>query len=200
MPSKTTIAIHILNLVVGILSIAILSLVARSVILTDTSSISAIYPANAKGTGRGLLFWPGVGGIVDMLLFMFLWYLTPSTNAQPKKRTAFWNGILFVASFIFGRPLIVLIYVFVELNGAQKGQTMASDGGYVTTETWACAASNKGVGKAGSICSEIRTARYLLIPGLGFAAVMLGLVIYKRVQLSRESRAVGRSEVGSTKV
>lgn len=81
MPSKLTIAIHVLNVVVGIFSIAILSLVARSVILTN-SLPSGTYPSDAKGTGRGLLFWPGVGGIVDMLLFIFLWYMTPGAGPQ----------------------------------------------------------------------------------------------------------------------
>jgi hypothetical protein len=72
----TSVLIHTLNILIGILSITILALVAHSLILTD--SLSAIYPENVKGTGRGLLFWPGVGGIVDMFLFLFLWFMTPS--------------------------------------------------------------------------------------------------------------------------
>lgn len=94
----------------------------------------------------------------------------------------------------------MLIYVFVELNGAQKGQVMARGGGYITTETWACAAANDGVESAGSICNEIKTGRYLLIPELVFAAGMLGLVIYRRVQVSRENKAIASSGVESSKV
>lgn len=78
---KTIIAIHILNTIVGIFSIAILTLVARSVILSNGLPPNT-YPENAKGTGCGLLFWPGVGGIVDMLLFMFVWYMAPSTSSH----------------------------------------------------------------------------------------------------------------------
>jgi hypothetical protein len=74
--SRFTVFIHVLNILIGALSIVILALVVRSVLLTD--SLSDIYPGDAKGTGRSMLFWPGVGGVVDMLLFMLLWYLTPS--------------------------------------------------------------------------------------------------------------------------
>jgi hypothetical protein len=78
--SLPTITIHTLNLLIGIFSIAILTLVARSVILTN--SLPSTYPQDAKGTGRGLLFWPGVGGIVDMLLFAVLWFMIPSVVAS----------------------------------------------------------------------------------------------------------------------
>jgi hypothetical protein len=71
-PPILTIVLHTLNILIGILSITILALVARSVILTD--AIGDAYPEDVKGTGRGFLFWPGVGGIVDMLLFAFLWF------------------------------------------------------------------------------------------------------------------------------
>jgi hypothetical protein len=77
-PFLPTVVLHALNIIIGILSIAILALVTHSVILTD--SISDTYPRDAKGTGRGLLFWPGVGGIVDMLLFIFLFVMTPSID------------------------------------------------------------------------------------------------------------------------
>jgi hypothetical protein len=78
--SLPAIAVHTLNILIGIFSIVILALVAHSVILTN--SLSTTYPQDAKETGRGLLFWPGVGGIVDMLLFAFLWYMTPSGASQ----------------------------------------------------------------------------------------------------------------------
>jgi hypothetical protein len=71
-PPILTIVLHTLNILIGILSITILALVARSVIFTD--ALGDVYPEDVKGTGRGFLFWPGVGGIVDMLLFIFLWY------------------------------------------------------------------------------------------------------------------------------
>jgi len=78
--STPAIALHTLNVLIGILSIAILALVTRSVVLTN--SMGSIYPQDIKGTGRGLLFWPGVGGIVDMSLFIFLWIMTPSVGGS----------------------------------------------------------------------------------------------------------------------
>jgi hypothetical protein len=74
--STPTIAIHTLNILIGIISIAILALVAHTIITTNSFADS--YPSDVKGTGRSILFWPGVGGIVDMLLFMFLWFKTPA--------------------------------------------------------------------------------------------------------------------------
>jgi hypothetical protein len=73
---RIAILIHVLNILIGVLSIAILALVVRSAVLTD--SLSDVMPQDVKGTGRSMLFWPGIGGIVDMLLFVFLWYLSPS--------------------------------------------------------------------------------------------------------------------------
>jgi hypothetical protein len=71
----TTISIHILNGLIGCLCIAVLGLTARSVVLKDQLENQA--PSNLKSTGLSLLFWPGVGGVVDMLLFLFLWVNTP---------------------------------------------------------------------------------------------------------------------------
>jgi hypothetical protein len=34
-------------------------------------------------------------------------------QCQEKKRKYFWNGLVFVASFIFGRPAVVLVFTFV---------------------------------------------------------------------------------------
>jgi hypothetical protein len=76
--STPTIAIHTLNILIGIISIAILALVAHTIVATNASSES--YPSDVKGTGRSILFWPGVGGIVDMLLFLFLWFKTPAAG------------------------------------------------------------------------------------------------------------------------
>jgi hypothetical protein len=75
----TTILIHTLNLLVGILSLTILSLVAHTLILTDSLPP---YSSNINGTSRAILFWPGCGGIVDMFLFMILWYLMPSAPVR----------------------------------------------------------------------------------------------------------------------
>lgn len=74
-PQITTTVLHALNALIGLLSVVVLALVAHSVVLTD--SIGDAYAQDAKGTGRAMLFWPGVGGIVDMLLFIILWYMTP---------------------------------------------------------------------------------------------------------------------------
>jgi hypothetical protein len=76
--SISTVTIHTLNILIGVVGITILSLVARSVITTN--SLPNSYPQEVKDTGRPRLFWPGVGGIVNMLLFEFLWFLTPSSE------------------------------------------------------------------------------------------------------------------------
>jgi hypothetical protein len=57
-----------LNALLAALSASILALVAHS------TSSSAPGPHDTKGTGRAMLFWPGVGGIVDALLFTVLWF------------------------------------------------------------------------------------------------------------------------------
>lgn len=75
-PSIPVIAIHALNIIIGIISIAILALVARSIVLTDSSTNPL--PEYVKEVPRSFLFWPGCGGIVDALLFAFLWFITPS--------------------------------------------------------------------------------------------------------------------------
>jgi uncharacterized BrkB/YihY/UPF0761 family membrane protein len=77
-----TTIIHTLNLLIGILSLIILSLVAHTVILTDSLPS---YPSSIDGTSRAILFWPGCGGIVDMLLFMILWYLAPSNPVRQSR-------------------------------------------------------------------------------------------------------------------
>ena len=82
-PSLTITTIHTLNILIGILSISILGLLVHTITLTD--SIEHSFPPNLKDTGRTMLFWPGVGGIVDMLLFAFLWAMKPS--AVTKVRT-----------------------------------------------------------------------------------------------------------------
>lgn len=68
---KMTILLHILNVTIGAISIAVLGLVTHSTILKDDLEME-IRP-NVKTISMSLLFWPGVGGVVDMLLFIFIW-------------------------------------------------------------------------------------------------------------------------------
>jgi hypothetical protein len=97
-----------------------------------------------------------------------------------KKRLAYLNGLVFVACFIFGRPLIVLIYTYVEWGHAVKNDTNPTSG-YVTVESWACAYSKQSRdGSAEALCTELQTARYLLAPVVMLGAAMLLLVIEKR--------------------
>jgi hypothetical protein len=103
---------------------------------------------------------------------------------------AYLNGPLFVASFIFGRPLIVLIFTFVEWGRAVKSEIGASSG-YFTVETWACAYSKQhGDSLASSLCRELQAARYLLVPVLVLGAIMLVLVLRKRLVFEKESSPV----------
>jgi hypothetical protein len=117
-----------------------------------------------------------------------------ANDRQTKKRTAYWNGLLFVASFIFGRPFITLIYTWVEWNQASKNQISPARG-YNTTESWACAAANgDGVRDARSVCTQLHAARYILIPEVVLGAMMLALVIRMRIRVSKEEKSVLRAE------
>ncbi|KAH7086985.1 hypothetical protein FB567DRAFT_580123 [Paraphoma chrysanthemicola] len=192
LPQSTTILLHTLNILIGIISIAILSLVARSVALTD--KLSSRIPSDVRGTDRGMLFWPGCGGVVDMLLFGFLWMKLPAQNT--KKRRVFLNALVFVACFILGRPLIVLVYTFVEDGRARKTVVESSTKAY-TIESWSCAyASTNELRVAGALCMELRGARFLLIPSVVFGAVMLLLVIWLRRKMGREGDGVLAREDG----
>ncbi|KAF2657782.1 hypothetical protein K491DRAFT_311022 [Lophiostoma macrostomum CBS 122681] len=101
-------------------------------------------------------------------------FLTAMPKTAPMRKL-YAGLLLFVATFIFMRPLIILIFEFVEYNQAIKGpQTTRS--GYWTTESWACGVgSGPGVR---SLCIELRAARYLLIPAVVFSAVMLGTLTW----------------------
>lgn len=68
---KMSLLLHLLNVTVGAISIAVLGLVTHSTILKDDLEME-IRP-NVKTISMSLLFWPGVGGVVDMLLFIFIW-------------------------------------------------------------------------------------------------------------------------------
>lgn len=69
--SKKTLLLHVLNATIGVLSIAVLGLVTHSTISKD--ELESYIRPNVKTISMSLLFWPGVGGIVDMILFIFLW-------------------------------------------------------------------------------------------------------------------------------
>ena len=83
------------------------------------------------------------------------------------------NSLLFVATFIFLRPLIVLSYVFSEYNGVSTRDGLVPSGGYLTTEGWSCGL--RDLEETDELCLELRTARYLLIPFLIFATVLFGM-------------------------
>jgi hypothetical protein len=115
-------------------------------------------------------------------------------------RLRYWNGLLFVASFICGRPLIVLIYTFVEWSHASENKIISTTG-YITTESWACAASRNGdLESVGSICTELRAAQYLLIPEVVLGAGMLLLVIWMTYCVSKEQGTVEQAAPGDSKV
>jgi TM2 domain-containing membrane protein YozV len=72
-------ALHGLNIFIACLCIAQLGLVADSV--APSNRIPTSPEQNVRGTAMGLLFWPGVGGIVDALLFasLLLWWYNAAT-------------------------------------------------------------------------------------------------------------------------
>jgi hypothetical protein len=94
----------------------------------------------------------------------------------------------------------VLIYTFVEWSHASKEQVIPTTG-YITTESWACAASRDGdLESVGSICTKLRAARYLLIPEVVLGAGMLLLVIWMRYGVSKEQSTVEQVAPGDNKV
>jgi len=198
--SKSVLALHGLNVIIGCLCIAILGLTAHCIVVKDR--IDALLPSNTKSTGTAMLMWAGCGGIVDMALFFSLAVAKPlrktasgsmleitQLDARPRSlrpsqtataqhttasRTWLQRIILFVAAFIFVRPLIVLIYTFAESSASTSNVTRSANG-HVTPERWACHA---GAGReAQSLCHELRAARYLLIPVVVLAAAMPTLLI-----------------------
>jgi hypothetical protein len=73
--SHTSILIHTLNALIGCLCIVVIGLTAHGITLKD--ELERTIPFSVKDTGMSFLFWPGCGGLVDMLLFILLWNLTP---------------------------------------------------------------------------------------------------------------------------
>lgn len=95
------------------------------------------------------------------------------------------NALVFVAAFYAMRPLIVLVYAFVEHD----------------VEAWACGVGKReGYGDAERLCAELRAARYLLVPMLVLGMAFLSLVIWQRwgdwrIEGKRES-GTGRASRG----
>ncbi|KAF1953018.1 hypothetical protein CC80DRAFT_551715 [Byssothecium circinans] len=81
-------------------------------------------------------------------------------------------------------PFIVLVYVFVVWGQDAESESDLMSG-YATVETWACAVAKDGdgIGNTGSLCTELRTARYLLISALVPSVITLGLVIQRRIMV-----------------
>ena len=123
---------------------------------------------------------------------------TRANAEQSKKRTAFLNGLVFVAAFIFIRPFITLVYVFVEHNKAVKSEVRPGSG-YGTVETWACALSSGGKSPtAKTLCSELYDARVILIPVLVLSCVQLVLMVRFRVIGFKREHVEGRSSISGT--
>jgi len=73
--TKTLILLHILNILIGCLCIAILGLTVHTIIVKDR--IETSIPKHVKSTEIPMLMWAGCGGIVDMLLFLGLLVARP---------------------------------------------------------------------------------------------------------------------------
>ncbi|CAI6331995.1 unnamed protein product [Periconia digitata] len=170
----STLFIHALNTCIGCLCAAILGLTAHSVALKD--KVEDEIPRDATSIGMSLLFWPGVGGIVDALLFALVCILWHSKRGHRSDR-AYRNTALFVAAFIFVRPFVALVYTFVNQGQAHSGSS------HLTVEAWACDANEQ------DLCKSLRAARYLQIPVLVLSVLFLGLVIWQFIFTDRKQRA-----------
>jgi hypothetical protein len=81
---------------------------------------------------------------------------------------------LFVAGFVVLRPLVVLSYTFATNSG-------------ITPEKWGC---DIGSGSdAQALCRDLHTARYLLVPILVLAVVLLAATLWSRFRRDRSPRA-----------
>lgn len=67
---KLLVTLHVLNVLVGSLCIAILGLTTHSIVVKDRAD--DLIPSRIKSTGIGMLMWAGCGGVVDMLLLLCL--------------------------------------------------------------------------------------------------------------------------------
>ncbi|KAK3628357.1 hypothetical protein LTR56_018625 [Elasticomyces elasticus] len=165
--------LHALNAIIGCLCIAILGLATHSIILND--QVELLESLDVQGTGMGMLMWPGAGGVVDFLLFLFVLIAGKRRRFNTlRARQIHDHGFLFVGCFITYRPLVVLIYEFVAYNQTRKYVSGGNETSTTTTETWACGAGPE----AATLCYELRTARWLLVPVLLFASMLTGTVIW----------------------
>jgi hypothetical protein len=73
--STITRLIHFLNVLIGCICIVVLGLTANAVALKD--ELENTLPSGVEKIGMTFLFWPGCGGLVDTVLFIVLWTLTP---------------------------------------------------------------------------------------------------------------------------
>ncbi|KAK5727729.1 hypothetical protein LTR17_012491 [Elasticomyces elasticus] len=166
-------ALHALNAIVGCLCIAILELSIHSIILND--QVEPPESLDVQGTALGMLMWPGAGGVVDCLLFLFVLVAGERRIFKTlRARQIHDHGFLFVGCFITFRPLVVVIYEFVAYNQATRYVPGANETITFTTETWACGAGPE----AATLCHELRTARWLLVPVLVLASMLTGTVIW----------------------
>ncbi|KAF2801068.1 hypothetical protein K505DRAFT_331162 [Melanomma pulvis-pyrius CBS 109.77] len=183
--SKTLIVLHVLNVIIGSLCIVVLGLTAHSIVVKDRANPPL--PSNIKDTSTGMLIWAGCGGIVDMLLFLCLLSAKPlRRNARNMPSALYQNIVLFVVTFILLRPLIILIYTYVEYHGSIKSSTSTADG-YLTSESWACYLGTSS--DAHALCNELRAARYLLIPILILGVGMPAIVLWIRTNMSSAEKA-----------
>ncbi|KAK5693115.1 hypothetical protein LTR97_010591 [Elasticomyces elasticus] len=165
--------LHALNAVVGSLCIAILGLATHSIILND--QVEPLESLDVQGTAMGMLMWPGAGGVVDCLLFLLVLVAGEGRRFKTlRARQVHDHGFLFVGCFITFRPLVVLIYEFVTYNQATKYVPGGNETGTFTTETWACGAGSE----TATLCHELRTARWLLVPVLVLASMLTGTAIW----------------------
>ncbi|KAK5715921.1 hypothetical protein LTR15_009746 [Elasticomyces elasticus] len=167
------------------LCIAILGLATHSIILND--QIQPPESLNVQGTAMGMLMWPGAGGVVDFLLFLFVLVAGERRRFKTlRARQIHDHGFLFVGCFITFRPLVVLIYEFVAYHQATKYLPGSNETGTLTTETWACGAGSE----AATLCHELRTTRWLLVPILGLASMLTGTAIWVWLHRKEERKMV----------
>ncbi|KAK5722026.1 hypothetical protein LTR17_014530 [Elasticomyces elasticus] len=165
--------LHALNAIIGCICVALLGLATHSIILNDR--IEPPESSDVQGTAMGMLMWPGAGGVVDFLLFLFVLVAGERRRFRSTRaRQIHDHGFLFVGCFITFRPLVVFIYEFVAYNQASKYVPGGNETGTFTTETWACGAGPQ----AATLCHELRTARWLLVPVLLLASMLTGTVIW----------------------
>ncbi|OAG08636.1 uncharacterized protein CC84DRAFT_1203961 [Paraphaeosphaeria sporulosa] len=141
---KSILLLHVLNVVVGCLCITILGLTTHSIVVKDR--INELIPVRADSIGIRMLMWAGSGGVVDMFLLLCLSAKAFRRHQLVTISTLYWNIVLFVATFIVLRPLIILGYTYSESRNS------------FTPERWACELGTSS--DARSVCHELRAARH----------------------------------------